>query len=60
MLMDVYKLIFKILENKIVDNSNFINRIETSYPHRTQSYITLINRELRSPKYSYHHIHSTY
>lgn len=60
MLIDVYKLIFKKAENKIVDNSTSVNRVNTSYPHRMQKYILLKNRKLGSLIYGYRHIHSTY
>ncbi len=60
MLMDVYKLIFRKLEIKIVDNSNSTNITNTSYPHRSKKYMLLKDKKLSSLKDSYNHIHSTY
>lgn len=60
MLMDVDNLIFKKLKMKIVDNSNSINRVDTSYPHRNENCILLNEIRLGSPLWSYNHIHSTY
>ncbi len=48
MLMDVYKLIFKKLEIKNVDNSNSTNITNTSYPHRSKKGILLKDRKLSS------------
>ena len=48
MLMDVYKLIFKKLEIKNVDNSNSANITNTSYPHRSKKGILLKDRKLSS------------
>ncbi len=58
--MDVYRLIFRKLEIKIVDNSNSTNIINTSYPQRKKKYILLKYKKLGSQIWSYHHIHDTY
>ena len=60
MLVDVDKLIFRKLKINIVDNSNSINRVDTSYPHRNENRILLNDIKLSSPLWSYRHIHSTY
>lgn len=60
MFINVYRLIFRKLEIKIVDNSNSTNIINTSYPQRKKKDILLKYKELDSPIWSYHHIHSTY
>ena len=60
MLMDVDKLIFRKLKMKIVDNSNSINRVDTSYPHRNENCILLNDIKLSGLLWGYHHIHSTY
>ncbi len=60
MFIDVDKLIFKKLENEIVDNSKFTNMVSTSYPHRNGKDMLLKNKRLSSVNCSYNHIHSTY
>ena len=60
MLIDVDKLIFKKLENKIVYNLHFANIINTSYPQDYESYILLKDKDLGCVIYSYNHIHNTY
>ena len=60
MFIDVDKLIFKKLEMKCVDNSNFTNRVNTSYTHKNKSYMLLEIKKLSGAKFNYNHIHSTY
>jgi|AntAceMinimDraft_17_1070374.scaffolds.fasta_scaffold06855_5 hypothetical protein len=60
MLMSVYKLIFRKLKIEIVNNSNSVNKIDTSYPHKNKKYILLKNKELSRLKLIYHHIHNAY
>ena len=58
--MDVYKLFFKKLKIQIVSNSNFMNGVDTVYPHKDRSCILLKIMKLDSQKLGYHHIHYTY
>ncbi len=58
--MDVDKLIFRKLKIKIVDNSNSINRVDTSYPHRNENCILSNDMSLGGPLWSYDHIHNIY
>lgn len=48
MLIDVYRLIFRKLKIKIVDNSNSKNIISTSYPQRKKNCILLKDKKLGS------------
>jgi len=58
--MNVYKLIFKKLKKKIVDNSKMNNTEFTSYPQKKYNCNYMKMNKLKTKYGSYDHMHSPY